>query len=98
MVAQRMVDLMPRLRPLRVRRTWRGLYPMTPDGFPLVGWAREVRGLLLAVGMCGQGFMLGPGLGEILSHMVQDKLPAKDREILEFLSPYREFKGMEMLK
>jgi sarcosine oxidase, subunit beta len=98
MVAQRMVDLMPRLRPLRVRRTWRGLYPMTPDGFPLVGWAREVRGLLLAVGMCGQGFMLGPGLGEILARMVQDKLPAKDREILEFLSPYREFKGMEKLK
>jgi sarcosine oxidase subunit beta len=98
MVAQRMVDLMPRLRHLRVRRTWRGLYPMTPDGFPLVGWAREVRGLLLAVGMCGQGFMLGPGLGEILAHMVQDNLPAKDREILEFLSPYREFKGMEKLK
>jgi len=98
MVARRMVDLMPRLRHLRVRRTWRGLYPMTPDGFPLVGWAREVRGLLLAVGMCGQGFMLGPGLGEILAHMVQDKLPAKDREILEILSPYREFKGMEKLK
>ncbi len=98
MVAQRMVDLMPRLRPLRVRRTWRGLYPMTPDGFPLVGWAREIRGLLLAVGMCGQGFMLGPGLGEILAHMVQDKLPAKDREILEFLSPYRKFMGMEKLQ
>jgi sarcosine oxidase subunit beta len=98
MVAQRMVDLMPRLGPLRVRRTWRGLYPMTPDGFPLVGWAREVRGLLLAVGMCGQGFMLGPGLGEILAHLVQDKLPAKDREILEFLSPYRVFQGMEKLK
>ncbi len=98
MVSQRMVDLMPRLGPLRVRRTWRGLYPMTPDGFPLVGWAREVRGLLLAVGMCGQGFMLGPGLGEILAHMVQDKLPAKDREILEFLSPYRVFQGMEKLK
>jgi sarcosine oxidase subunit beta len=98
MVARRMVDLMPRLRPLRVRRTWRGLYPMTPDGFPLVGWAREVRGLLLAVGMCGQGFMLGPGLGEILARMVQGDLPAKDREVLDLFSPYREFKGMEKLQ
>ena len=44
MVARRMVDLMPRLQNIRVRRTWRGLYPMTPDGFPLVGWAREVEG------------------------------------------------------
>ena len=98
MVAHRMVSLMPRLRNVRVRRTWRGLYPMTPDGTPIVGWAREVSGLLLAVGMCGQGFMLGPGLGEILAHMVQNKLPAKDREVLDLLSPYRKFEGQEKLK
>ncbi|MCK4356623.1 FAD-binding oxidoreductase, partial [Candidatus Bipolaricaulota bacterium] len=30
MVARRMVDLMPRLKNIRVRRTWRGLYPMSP--------------------------------------------------------------------
>jgi len=98
LVAHRMVDLMPRLRNLRVRRTWRGLYPMTPDGMPLVGWAREVRGFLQAVGMCGQGFMLGPGLGEMLAGMVLNTLPAQDREVLDLLSPYREFKGMEKLK
>ena len=89
---------MPRLRNLRVRRTWRGLYPMTPDGAPLVGWAREVEGLLLAVGMCGQGFMIGPGLGEMLTHLVKGTLTQNDREILDTLSPYREFKGMEKLK
>lgn len=98
MVARRMVRIMPRLKNLRVRRTWRGLYPMTPDGAPLVGWAREVEGFLLAVGMCGQGFMIGPGLGEMLAHLVKGGLSAKDREILELLSPYREFKGMEKLK
>ena len=98
MVARRMVDLMPRLRALRVRRTWRGLYPMTPDGLPLVGWAREAPGFLLAAGMCGQGFMLGPGLGEILTRMVKEDLTPQDRESLEILSPYREFKGMEKLK
>ena len=89
---------MPRLRNLRVRRTWRGLYPMTPDGAPLVGWAREVEGFLLAVGMCGQGFMIGPGLGEILAHLIRGTLSQKDQEILNYLSPYREFKGMEKLK
>jgi sarcosine oxidase, subunit beta len=66
MVAQRMVDLMPRLANIKVRRTWRGLYPMTPDGSPIVGWARSVEGYLHAVGMCGQGFMLGPGVGALL--------------------------------
>ncbi|MCX7706729.1 MAG: FAD-binding oxidoreductase [Anaerolineae bacterium] len=98
MVARRMIDLMPRLANIRVRRTWRGLYPMTPDGSPLVGWSREVEGYLLAVGMCGQGFMLGPGLGELLTRMVLGQTTPEDDETLAILSPYREFKGMEKLK
>ncbi|MCR4391289.1 MAG: FAD-binding oxidoreductase [Candidatus Acetothermia bacterium] len=98
MVARRMIELMPRLANLRVRRTWRGLYPMTPDGSPLVGWAREVDGYLLAIGMCGQGVMLGPGLGELLARMVADSVTAEDREILDALSPYRAFALEEALK
>ncbi len=98
MVARRLVDLMPRLTNLRVRRTWRGLYPMTPDGSPLVGWSREAPGLLLAVGMCGQGFMLGPGLAELIARMVQDRLTADDCQTLQILSPYRQFVGQEKLK
>jgi sarcosine oxidase subunit beta len=98
MVASRMVGLIPRLKNLRVRRTWRGLYPMTPDGSPIVGWARELEGYLLAVGMCGQGFMLGPGIGELIERMVRGATTTEDRETLTFLSPYREFKGGEKLK
>jgi sarcosine oxidase subunit beta len=98
MVAARMVRLIPRLQNLRVRRTWRGLYPMTPDGFPIVGRARELDGYVLAVGMCGQGVMLGPGLGELLTRIVLDTTTAEDRESLSYLSPYREFKGQEKLK
>lgn len=98
MVARRMVDLIPRLKNIRVRRTWRGLYPMTPDGFPIVGWTRELEGYMLAVGMCGQGFMLGPGLGELMARMVLGKTDEEDRETLSYLSPYREFVGQEKLK
>lgn len=99
MVARRMVDLMPRLSNLRVRRTWRGLYPMTPDGSPLIGRAKECGGYLIAAGMCGQGFMLGPGIGELLARMITgSELSREDREILDILSPYREFKGQEALK
>lgn len=98
MIARRMVNLMPRLRNIRVRRTWRGLYPMTPDGLPIVGWTKEIKGLLLAVGMCGQGFMLGPGLGELLAAIVLDKLTFEDKQILPYISPYRQFVGQEKLK
>lgn len=98
MVAARMVRLIPRLKNLRVRRTWRGLYPMTPDGFPIVGRARELEGYLLAVGMCGQGVMLGPGLGELLTRLVLDRTTPHDLETLSYLSPYRAFEGQEKLK
>lgn len=98
MVAKRMVNLMPRLKNIRVRRTWRGLYPMTPDGAPLVGWSKEIPGHLLAVGMCGQGYMLGPGLGELLAKTVQNQLSENDQMILQKLNPYRQFGGQEKLK
>ena len=96
-VIERMVNLYPRLRNLRVRRTWRGLYPMTPDGFPIVGFSKEYINLLLATGMCGQGFMIGPGLGEILSEIIVDK-SNKYSDILEQLTLYRNFSGEEILK
>jgi sarcosine oxidase subunit beta len=98
MVARRMVEIIPRLRNIRVRRTWRGLYPMTPDGLPIVGEAREIPGFILAVGMCGQGFMLGPGLSELLLRIVRKSLDETDRDTLSYFSPNRDFKGQEMLK
>lgn len=99
--ARRMLELYPRLRELKVRRVWRGLYPMTPDGQPIVGFAREAENLLLAVGMCGQGFMLGPGLGRILSEIIADGPRARSGRygfILEQLEPARKFEGTEMLE
>ncbi len=98
MVSRRMLEIMPRLKNIRVRRTWRGLYPMTPDGFPIVGWAPGVDNLLLGVGLCGQGFMLGPSTGELLTHLVTDTLHAEDLDTLKYLSPTRKFEGQELLK
>jgi sarcosine oxidase subunit beta len=98
MIAPRMVGLMPKLANIRVRRTWRGLYPMTPDGFPIIGQVQELAGYIYAVGMCGQGYMLGPGVGSLLSRMVQEELTPEDEETLEELSLYREFGGEEKLK
>ncbi len=98
MVSKRMLEIMPRLTNIRVRRTWRGLYPMTPDGAPIVGRINEIDGMILAVGMCGQGFMLGPGLGELLARLATNTTKAEDQIILDTLSPYRSFTGQELLK
>ena len=97
-VCARMVQLLPRLKNLRVRRTWRGLYPMTPDGAPLVGWNREISGLLHTTGMCGQGLMLAPGVAELAARMVAGRTTASDDVILDEFSPYRKFEAEEALK
>ncbi len=98
MVSRRMIEIMPRLKNLRVRRTWRGLYPMTPDGFPIIGWAPGISNFLLGVGLCGQGFMLGPACGELLTRMIQNSVTIEDRDTLAILSPTRSFAGQELLK
>ena len=97
-IARRMVALLPRLANLKVRRVWRGLYPMTPDGAPIVGWAPGIEGFLLTAGMCGQGYMLGPGVGRLVARLVTERLTESDREVLEDLRPDRSFEGEEALK
>jgi sarcosine oxidase subunit beta len=97
-IAKRMISLLPRLKNLKIRRTWRGLYPDTPDGAPIVGKVKEVEGYINAVGMCGQGYMLGPGLGELLYRIINNSLTSNDEIILEELSLYRDFGQVEMLK
>jgi sarcosine oxidase subunit beta len=97
-VAKRMVALFPKLANLKVRRTWRGQYPMTPDGFPIVGETKEFPNFINAVGMCGQGYMLGPGLGELLSRIVAYELTDEDLDALKHFNLYRDFSGVEHFK
>jgi len=98
MIAERMINIMPVLKNLKVRRTWRGQYPMTPDGFPIVGKMEELDNFYQAVGMCGQGFMLGPGMAELIYRLITKSYYSDDLEILKNFDPYRDFKGQEIFK
>ena len=71
---------------------------MTPDGSPIVGWNKDVKGLLHCSGQCGQGYMLGPGLGEVVGRIVTEKTTNDDRTILESFDPYRDYGRVELLK
>jgi sarcosine oxidase subunit beta len=97
-ISKRLVNLLPRLKNIKIRRTWRGLYPMTPDGNPIIGKVNDIEGYINAVGLCGQGFMLGPGLGELLTRLINNKLEPKDYEILESFSYDRDYGKEEVLK
>ena len=71
---------------------------MTPDGSPVVGKSESLRGYVDAVGMCGQGYMLGPGVGALVARMVTETTTEEDAAILHELRPEREFAGVEKLK
>ena len=90
-IGRRLVDLIPRLRNLLIRRCWRGLYPMTPDGNPIIGKVTEPEGLFLAVGTCGQGFMMGPGVGRNVAKLISTGRPLMEDEIFKGMSFYRDF-------
>ena len=55
-----------------------GAYDITPDYHPLIGWASEIGGLCLAVGMSGHGLKLSPAIGEIVAAIVLGHEPPFD--------------------
>jgi sarcosine oxidase subunit beta len=90
-IARRLIDLIPRLRNMLIRRVWRGLYPMTPDGIIILDRVREIEGFYLEVGMCGQGFMLGPGVGLAMSNLIIHGAPGIDEDVFASVGFYRDF-------
>jgi sarcosine oxidase, subunit beta len=59
------------LESLGIRPGYAGVYDMSPDGFPIVDEVPGVRGLIVMAGTSGHGFKLAPGLGRLVSDLVQ---------------------------
>jgi sarcosine oxidase subunit beta len=64
-----------------VVRAWAGLYDMTPDAHPLIGWASD--DTYVACGFSGHGFMQSPAVGSAVAHELLGLEPRID------LTPYR---------
>ena len=92
-VGQRLIRLFPKLQNIKVRRTWRGLYPMTLDGIPIVDKIEEIEGFYVAVGMCGQGLMLGPGVAANLAQLISQGRPILPEDLFDYFSYYRDYTG-----
>lgn len=95
--SRRLIETMPRMANIRVRRTWRGTYPMTPDGNPIFGEYEGLEGFIHATGACGQGFMLGPGMGWTIARMLKKELTAEEKANLKTISLKRDFSSTEKL-
>ena len=66
---------------------------MTLDGIPIIDKIQEIGGFYVAVGMCGQGLMLGPGVAVNLGHLILRGKPIIPEEIFQFFSFYRDYTG-----
>ena len=64
---------------------------MTPDGVPIVDKIRDANGFYLAVGFCGQGFMLGPGIALNLVSLITKGEPILSEETFKSFSLYRDY-------
>jgi sarcosine oxidase, subunit beta len=64
-----------------VARAWAGLYDMTPDAHPIIGWVED--GVYAACGFSGHGFMQAPAVGVAVAEELLTGRSSFD------LSPYR---------
>jgi sarcosine oxidase subunit beta len=65
----------------KVETAWAGLYDMTPDAHPIVGFVGD--GVYSACGFSGHGFMQSPAVGRAAAEEILGLTPSLD------LSPYR---------
>ncbi|WP_306751983.1 NAD(P)/FAD-dependent oxidoreductase [Paracoccus actinidiae] len=70
--------LLPVLQGIPVQASWAGFIDSTPDGVPVIDADCGVPGLVLAAGLSGHGFGIGPGVGHLVADMVLGRTPITD--------------------
>jgi sarcosine oxidase subunit beta len=78
---QRLRRRFPPAAEARIESAWAGLYDMTPDAHPIVGFVAD--GVYAACGFSGHGFMQSPAVGAAAAAEILGASPPLD------LSPYR---------
>jgi sarcosine oxidase subunit beta len=78
---ERLARRYPAAAGAQVGRAWAGLYDMTPDAHPIIGFVAE--GVYAACGFSGHGFMQSPAVGRAVAEEILDGTSELD------LSPYR---------
>ncbi len=61
---------LPELGRPEIKAAWGGMIDTLPDVVPVVGRVAAVPGLVIATGMCGHGFGIGPAYGRIVADLV----------------------------
>ncbi|HET6619312.1 MAG TPA: FAD-binding oxidoreductase [Dongiaceae bacterium] len=66
------IDFIPDLAHVPIIRSWTGVDGDTSDGVCIVGESETHPGLIHAFGFNGHGFLLGPGVGAVVTELILD--------------------------
>jgi glycine oxidase len=72
------IALCPGLVRAKVRRSWAGLRPVTPDGLPVIGPDPDLEGLWYATGHGRNGILFAGLTGALVRQLVIDEAPSHD--------------------
>ncbi len=70
-MAQRFGQLFPQLGEVNFTKSWAGMIDIMPDTVPVIDRVPTIEGLIVATGMSGHGFGIGPGIGRVIADMIQ---------------------------
>ncbi|MGN6094408.1 MAG: NAD(P)/FAD-dependent oxidoreductase [Luteibacter jiangsuensis] len=62
--------VVPAFRHLHIIRVWSGIEGYMDDSRPIMGPSARVPGLYYAFGFSGEGFQLGPGVGDVMAELI----------------------------
>jgi sarcosine oxidase subunit beta len=62
--------VIPALKGLSIIRVWSGIESYLKDDQPVIGPSSRVPGLYYAFGFNGEGFQLGPGVGDVMAELI----------------------------
>lgn len=65
--------LFPRVGRPKITNAWAGMVDTMPDIVPIIDRVPALDGLILATGMSGHGFGIGPGVGRIVADMAGNR-------------------------
>ena len=61
---------LPALGRPKLKAAWAGMIDTIPDVVPVIDRVAALPGLVIAAGMCGHGFGIGPGFGRVIADLV----------------------------
>jgi len=71
-------EIYPQLAGVEIVERWGGMIDVMPDEMPVICPARGVEGLVIASGLSGHGFGIGPGVGLLAAQLATGRGPVTD--------------------